>query len=36
MNANNDDIVAEFDVYLNGNLNEQLHLLQYPLRPHYR
>ena len=31
-----EDIELEFDVYMNGSLNEQLHLLQYPLRPHYR
>ena len=29
-------VVAEFDVYLAGKLKDDLHLLQYPLRPSYR
>ena len=31
-----DPVVAEFDVCLNGSLKDQLQLLQYPLRPRYR
>lgn len=31
-----DPAIAEFDICLNGNLKEQLQLLQYPLRPRYR
>lgn len=31
-----DEVVAEFDVYLAGQLKDDLHLLQYPLRPSYR
>ena len=38
MNEESDDdpVVAEFDVCLNGALKDQLMLLQYPLRPRYR
>ena len=31
-----DECIAEFDVCLAGALKDQLHLLQYPLRPNYR
>ena len=34
--SDDDPVVAEFEVCLNGALKDQLMLLQYPLRPRYR
>lgn len=31
-----DEVIAEFDVVLAGQMRDDIHLLQYPLRPSYR